>query len=753
MAQTTWERFISGEDLKTEAKERKEQYEYNKVTKAEKKTALVTPWEVHKEYKNGSAILRKPKRTGDAFEDEIWCLFYKMGFTIMNKGRKFVIQYGDSASESKQIDVLAMDEETCILVECKSSTSENASNSWKTDLEAINGYKNRLFNEIKKRYHGRKFKYVFATKNIVLGKDDEARLKGFQIYDFDEDAYKYYGGLVDRLGRSAKYQLLGDFFRKQKIKGLDSDVPAIKSKMGGEVYYSFSIEPSKLLKMGYILHRINANNDMMPTYQRLINPQRLTAIRKFVNEGNYFPNSLIVSIDSDGHDLQFNKAQDSCQVKDSIATVGILRLPQKYQSIYIIDGQHRLYGYSESTHADNDCIPVVAFVNLDKDKQVKMFMDINENQKRVSKDLRNTLNIDLLWESEIPSQRNTSLILYIAEEFGSDKSSPLYKRIVTGENPKTVKTCITTETIRLALSQSHFLNTYKGGKLSRIGPFDKGNNKDSHDVLYPFLLKSLKTIYNYDDIIKNDWDKGSEGFIATNNGIFGILKVLSDIVDLTSSSEVNNEEQLERREELVFELAETIKTLDDAAVNEIKTHLGAGGTSISWRLLQYHLNQKDPQFINDDLRQYIDEHLTDYNPLAQEQIKRIEETILNKIKLCFSSNPNWFKDYLPEDLGIDISQRQAADRFRGNEYDYWHYISFSEVIKIAKESDNWSERLQPILRYKDPETNKDANKLTTLTLLKNLNDIKAKLLKGDHNTITKKDSEDVKNAFDNYVGE
>lgn len=753
MAQTTWNSFISGEDLKTEAKERKELYEYKRVTKAEKDNALVAPWEIYKDYKNGSALLRKPKRTGDAFEDEIWSLFYKMGFTTMNKGRKFVIQYGDSISESKQIDVLAMDEETCILVECKSSGSENSSNSWKTELEAINGYKNKLFNEVKKRFRGRKFKYVFATKNFVLSKDDETRLKSFQIYDFDEDAFKYYSGLVERLGRSAKYQLLGDLFRKQKIKELDSDVPAIKSRMGGEVYYSFSIEPSKLLKMGYILHRINANNDMMPTYQRLINPQRLTSIRKFVNEGNYFPNSLIVSIDSDGHDLQFDKAQDSCQVKDSVATVGILHLPQKYQSIYIIDGQHRLYGYSESVHADNDCIPVVAFVNLDKDKQVKMFMDINENQKKVSKDLRNTLNIDLLWESEIPSQRNTSLILYIAEEFGSDKNSPLYNRIVTGENPKTTKTCITTETIRLALSQSHFLHTYKGGKLSRTGPFDMGNNKDSHDVLYPFLLNSLKTIYSYDDSIKDDWDKGNDGFIATNNGIYGILKVLSDIVDLTSSSEVNNEKQLERREELVLELAETIKTLNDDAKNEIKTHLGAGGTSISWRLLQFHLHQMDHAFINDDLRQYIEDHLTDYNPLAQEQIKKIEEIILEKIKSCFSSNPKWFKDYLPEELGIDISQKQAADKFRGNEYDYWHYISFPEIIKIAKESDNWSVRLQPILRYTDPTTNKDANKLTTLTLLKNLNDIKNKLMKGDHNTITKKDSEDVTSAYNNYVGE
>ena len=108
---------------------------------------------------------------------------------------------------------------------------------------------------------------------------------------------------------------------------------------------------------------------------------------------------------------------------------------------------------------------------------------------------------------------------------------------------------------------------------------------------------------------------------------------------------------------------------------------------------------------------------------------------------------------MPEELAIDITQRQAADKFKGNDYDYWHYIHIPEVIKIAKAGNNWSERLQPILCYRDPENKKEVNKLNTLLLLKNLNDIKIKLQKGDHNTITKQDSEIVENAFANYVEE
>ncbi|MGK0747779.1 DGQHR domain-containing protein, partial [Yokenella regensburgei] len=90
---------------------------------------------------------------------------------------------------------------------------------------------------------------------------------------------------------------------------------------------------------------------------------------------------------------------------NSISKLGILHLPNIYRSAYIIDGQHRLYGYANSEYAASNTVPVVAFVDLDKKEQVKLFMDINENQKAVSKNLRTTLQADLLWESDNVAER------------------------------------------------------------------------------------------------------------------------------------------------------------------------------------------------------------------------------------------------------------------------------------------------------------------------------------------------------------
>ena len=65
----------------------------------------------------------------------------------------------------------------------------------------------------------------------------------------------------------------------------------------------------------------------------------------------------------------------------TISKIGILHIPKRYRSAYIIDGQHRLYGYSDSLYAETNTIPVVAFVDLERSEQIKLFMDINENQK------------------------------------------------------------------------------------------------------------------------------------------------------------------------------------------------------------------------------------------------------------------------------------------------------------------------------------------------------------------------------------
>src|ERR1700733_14197063 len=126
---------------------------------------------------------------------------------------------------------------------------------------------------------------------------------------------------------------------------------------------------------------------------------------------------------------------------------GILHLPQTFRAAYVIDGQHRLYGYAESSRASSDLIPVVAFVNLQQSDQVKLFMQINENQQAVPKNLRNTLNADLLWDSTDKRKQAQALKLKVAQLLGELKSSPLRGRIVLGEEQSNDRRCISLDAV------------------------------------------------------------------------------------------------------------------------------------------------------------------------------------------------------------------------------------------------------------------------------------------------------------------
>ena len=456
---SNWEKLVSGDELKKAKRERKRTYIDERHPVQDRLELEQEGLEYLQTYKSGKEVkMRRQKPFDVRFENRVWLMFADMGFGTMNADDKFVISYGEKNDDlTKQIDVFATDGETALVVECKAAKEPGTKKDFKTEIESFNGIRGNLIKNIKNQF-GREIrvKFIWATSNIVLGKDLE-RLEDADIEHFDEDSIRYYEGLAKHLGSAAKYQLLGKLFENKDIKGMNDLVPAIRGKMGGHTYYSFSIEPERLLKIGYVLHRDDANRSMMPTYQRIIKKSRLNSIRKFIVEGGYFPNSIVISIDSRGKGLQFDiKSSNS----DGISKLGILHLPKQYRSAYIIDGQHRLYGYSDSEYATKNTIPVVAFEDLSQDEQIRLFMEINENQKAVSKNLRNTLNADLLWKSDDYNERRKALRLRIAEALGERQDSPLYERILIGENTKTDTCCVTMDTIDDGIKYGKFLTTF-----------------------------------------------------------------------------------------------------------------------------------------------------------------------------------------------------------------------------------------------------------------------------------------------------
>ena len=726
---TDWSKIVSGEELHEAAKVRKSLAEKkSKVLPSDAQILQKEGWKIVKTDASGRHTMEKEKKLDERFENEVWLVLYKMGFTHMNVDNSFRL---DLCGNSKQIDVIAFDEETCVFVECKASNTFDKNTSFKLELESIHGYYPDACKAIEEKYGKKKFKQIFATYNYLISDDcaDMLRINNFGFHYFNQDTVYYYRSLTEHLGIAARYQLLGNLFVGEDVGGIDNTVPAIKGVMGGIEYYSFLIEPDRLLKLSYVLHRNKANHLMMPTYQRLIKKDRLRSIRNYVeNENGFFPNSIIVSVDYKDKPVCFEEFANG---KSKISTSGLLYLPKQYRSIFIIDGQHRLYGYSETEKGKSETVSVVAFVNLPPEKQVSMFMEINENQKKVSKTLRNTLIIDLQWDSPDPNKRKEALLLRLAESLGEDPKSALYGRVLTGEDAETDRRCITTEYIKSAFTRTAFFNCYNNSGVSKHGTFDKGNNDQTVEYISPFLNKYFDTIVKY---CAEEWNLDGKGYLATNNSIYALIRLLDDIVNIQISkaglSCVNNiDEMYKMCEPLILDLCDTINELEIKDKVLLKEK-GNSGRTKAWRALQLALNRKNADFINKELEEYIENNCTDNNPESNTYIIALEKELKKRFREELSKYDKWLFNKVPENIGTAISTRMSAENYKRQASglepinDEWEYITFDDIFKISIFSNNWSCFAQKLLHRKSVS---GAQSKQGLTWLKNLSTYKEKL--------------------------
>lgn len=710
-SKTTWDKIVSGKELISAKSLRAKAY----VVRKERTLALPDledeGWKKYREYKNSKFVgVKKDKSSDEVFEDKVWMLFANMGFSDMNKDRHFAMSYDYQNPEfTQQIDVFAADEETIIFVECKAAELIT-DGKFKKPIEALHGQMEGLRREAQSRYPKRKVKFIWATHNYIMSRADMDRLKEWGIVYFSDSIVDYYTELTKHLGTSAKYQLLGNLFANQEIANMNECIPAIQGKMGGFIYYSFSIEPERLLKIGYVLHRNEANKNMMPTYQRLIKKKRLTEVQTFIKKGGYFPNSLIISIDTNGKGLRFDSS--SMRAEGSISKLGILHLPKRYRSAYIIDGQHRLYGYSDSPYAKTNSIPVVAFVDLDRQEQIKLFMDINENQKSVPKTLRVTLNADMLWESIDYNERRQALRSKVAQMLGEENTSPLLGRVVVGENESSPTRCITVEAIQAALKKCHFFTQF--GKKSTIvadGTFDLGDDlQETCDLFYPFLEECLRYVKASTE---SEWAKGdtNSGILTINRGIQALIRVINDIVDILIDQKTIDPKTMKTEKvfaEVQYYLDPLINYLNDITPEQRKNlrgFFGGGADTRFWRTFQKAIADTRDDFNPEGLQDYWLNQAKTFNDESMKYLREIETIAKERIKkeLERSKGENWLITGLPKSV-YSRAKKEADDQnydiiangSNGGQVTIWDCVTLAECQAVVVYGKNWSELFEKI---------------------------------------------------------
>lgn len=726
---TNWENIVCEKELVSAKNKRKNIYIEDKQRKVALEELEEEGWEYVKDYADPKFVkVRKEKPFDEQFEDKVWLLFYQMGFLHLNRDRNFKMTYDyQNPHFTQQIDVFAADEETVLIVECKSA--DNVKDGvFKKEIEALHGQMDGLRKTALKQFPGRKVKFIWAAHNYIMSPKDIQRMQEWDIIFFSDSTIDYYCELVKHLGTCARFQLLGNLLANTEIKNMQNKIPAIKGKMGGYEYYEFSIEPEKLLKIGYVLHRSEANKNMMPTYQRIIKKKRLKEVQTFINNGGYFPNSLIISIDTKGKGVQFE--QSPTKVDDALSKLGVLHLPKRYHSAYIIDGQHRLYGYSDTDFAKTNTIPVVAFIDLDRTEQLKLFMDINENQKAVSKTLRVTLNSDMLWDSPDYNSRREAMRSMIAQKCGEEPTSALLGRVVIGEDEKNPTKCITIEAIQQALKRSHFLSVYgKNNVIVTDGSFDVGDNQATVDLLYPFLEACFKVIKTN---CETEWLLGEQGILTINRGIQAVIRIIDDIViHLINQKKISPklqsiESMVDEVEYYLEPLMSYINSIDDGSRKELKGFLGGGADNKFWRSFQKVIAEKREDFEPEGLREYIENETKQYNSESREYLSYIEERVKEVISQALNSyyGDKWMIKGLPKTI-YKNAEKMASDRNyellsndEDGEIEAWDCINLSDCKEIVIYSHNWSEIFESIMtRPEDKNLSTKDQKTEWMTIM------------------------------------
>lgn len=758
---TNWENIVSGKELITAKNKRKNIYIEDRQRKVALQELEEEGWEYVKDYADAKFVkIRKEKPFDEQFEDQIWLLLYQMGFKYLNKDRKFKMTYDfQNPNFTQQIDVFAADDETILLVECK-STEETKDGTFKKEIEALHGQMDGLRKNALKQFPGRKVKFIWATHNYIMSTKDIKRLEEWDIVFFGDSIIQYYCELVKHLGTCARYQLLGNLLANTEIKNIQNKIPAIKGKMGGHDYYEFSIEPEKLLKIGYVLHRSEANKNMMPTYQRIIKKKRLKEVQNFINNGGYFPNSIIISIDTRGKGLQFD--QSATKSEDSLSKIGILHLPKRYHSAYIIDGQHRLYGYSDTYYANTNSIPIVAFVDLDRSEQLKLFMDINENQKSVSKTLRITLNSDMLWDSPNYNERRDAVRSKIAQMCGEEQSSPLLGRVVIGEDEKNSIKCITIQAIQQALQKCNFFTTFnKDNKILLDGSFDLGNNQTTVNHFYPFLEGCLKVVKTN---CEKEWALGEQGILTINRGIQGIIRILNDIIVLLIKQD-KVAPKIQPTNEVIDEvtyylepLLNYINKISDEQRKNLKGFLGGGADNKFWRSFQKVIFESKKDFNPEGLTDYIENETKQYNTKSKEYLLTIEEKLKEKIAESLQQyyGDNWLIRGLPKTTykkAKEIADEKNYELLSNDEeaeIEVWDCITLANCKEIVTYSHNWSEIFESIITR--PEDRRLSNKEQKTKWIDLVSKEKSKLSKSTY-SIPKLTFETISSIYKWLVGE
>lgn len=240
----------------------------------------------------------------------------------------------------------------------------NWSNKFDLDKNKLEQVKNNK--RLSKKYVIR-FLYIYNKQDknihqklidILVSKKGDANIKLF-----NNRLLNYFLKISKIIQKSARYEFFSfigvtyQFYFNKKASSCSEHI-VIKNNgvmfpqlMSSCEVVIFTMSPEELIRQASI-HRKNGWREDNYLYQRFIIQKKINEIRKdLISKKMIFINSIIVSLPDTTEVSEFN-LKDSNQSEDD-SKLFIMKLPENFDNINIIDGQHRLFSHYESLKDDN----------------------------------------------------------------------------------------------------------------------------------------------------------------------------------------------------------------------------------------------------------------------------------------------------------------------------------------------------------------------------------------------------------------
>lgn len=541
-----------------------------------------------------------------------------------------------------------------------------------------------------------------ALEEIDISVDDERTARDSDIFIWGTNYLKAGEDLFSIIGPLTVHYLLKELGVTPKpIKdeegGADYQVPCFRIRIQGQEIFSFFMPADRLLNLVYVF-RLQPGKE--EAYQRFISKSRIfgkkddPGITEFINNGGFFKNTVVCSFE---RPVVFTRRPSGQLLQNPDIDFGILSIPKLYGTVWVIDGQHRIYGYA-GADINKKITPlgVVAYQDLEKRLQARDFIDINQKQKSVDP---NTL-WDLLAETDPNSLQGA-----ITKAAKSLNNTGLFKNKIFIPGKSRAK------------KSSYPL------KLANIctGLFDRGLLRNEPYTLYkptPDVSDSNRypdSVIDYPTKVLNQyfsliWDIAEDsrewrtGFVLNNNGLNVLLRVLVEVLKFLKGDWDKNTTRSLLQEPINKYFTENYERIKEI---RLLTSSEAGRGKIALEIIK-KIHESEPsfasQFINEaDKRAKAEYEKSEPYQVLKELETRMREFIAESLQKV---TRNWWKERIPS----DITERAKSNHEKNESPWPWvtseekpliHYIDFAHYTKIIQRKDNWEQVFQTVFKDKE----------------------------------------------------